>query len=98
MNEPGDLLCCHRHHFSRRAFFPSVLRHTEEDEPVGACISFHSEWMERGPHRDLVDEALVRRQQFPVAAVVVVHDDISLLRAALEAAAIVVEYIVSERL
>lgn len=51
--------------------------------------------MERGPHLDLINEALARRRKFPVAAVVVVHDDISLLRAALEAAAIVVEYIVS---
>ncbi|CAM9968750.1 unnamed protein product, partial [Pylaiella littoralis] len=62
------------------------------DEPR-ACLSFHSEWMERGPHKDLMHGALARRQEFPVAAVVVVHDDVSLLRPALEAAAIVVEYI-----
>lgn len=60
------------------------------------CIAFHSEWMERSPEDELVQGALNRRKQFPVAAVVVVHDDISLMRTALEEVALVVEHIVSE--
>lgn len=51
--------------------------------------------MERTPDEVLVHEVLARRQRFPVAAVVVVHDDISLLRATLEEVAVVVEHIVS---
>lgn len=52
--------------------------------------------MERGPDNVLVEEASVRRESFPVAAVVVVHDDISLMRATLEEVAWVVEYMVSK--
>lgn len=52
--------------------------------------------MGRSPDVTLVQEGLNRRNQFPVAAVVVVHDDISLMRVALEEVALVVEHIVSE--
>lgn len=60
------------------------------------CLGFHSEWMERTPTNILANEALIRRKQFPVAVVVVVHDEVSLLRATLEEVAIVVEHIVSD--
>lgn len=51
--------------------------------------------MERTPDKLLVDKALVRRKEFPVAVVVVVHDETSLMPAALEEVAVVVEHIVS---
>lgn len=51
--------------------------------------------MERGPDEILVHEALNRQKHFAVAVVVVVHDDISLMRTALEEVALVVEHIVS---
>ncbi|CAM9672059.1 unnamed protein product [Ectocarpus sp. 6 AP-2014] len=57
------------------------------------CLSFHSEWMGRSPNERLAREALDRRKRFPVAVVVVVHDDISLMRAVLEEVAAVVEHI-----
>eukprot|EP00752_Nemacystus_decipiens_P004605 g4204.t1 len=63
------------------------------NDTVARCIAFHSEWMERSPDDELVTETLNRRTQFPVAAVVVVHDDISLMRTALEEVALVVEHI-----
>lgn len=53
--------------------------------------------MERNPDKILANEALIRRKWFPVAVVIVVHDDISLLRATLEEVAIVAEHIVSEK-
>lgn len=60
------------------------------------CVAFHSEWMQRAPDEHLSKGgALARRKEFPVAAVVVVHDDISLMRATLEEVAVVVECIVS---
>lgn len=51
--------------------------------------------MKRAPDKTLEHDALLRRERFPVAVVVVVHDDISLMRATLEEVAIVVEFIVS---
>lgn len=60
-------------------------------------VEFHTEWMNRAPDREMLNKAVVRRHSFPVAIVVVVHDDISLMRAALENVAVVVEHIVSER-
>ena len=62
---------------------------------VARCVNFHSDWMARAPDKMLVEEAPVRRERFPVAAVVVVHDDISLMRTTLEEIATVVEHIVS---
>lgn len=59
------------------------------------CVSFHSAWMGRAPDKSLVHEALVRRNRFPVAVVVVVHDEISLMASALKEVALVVEHIVS---
>ncbi|CAB1101889.1 unnamed protein product [Ectocarpus sp. CCAP 1310/34] len=64
-----------------------------EKDPKELCISFHSEWMGRSPNKRLAREALERRKRFPVAVVVVVHDDISLMRAVLEEVAAVVEHI-----
>ncbi|CAM9226878.1 unnamed protein product, partial [Pylaiella littoralis] len=71
---------------------PDLKSHDEAD-PVGLCVAFHSEWMGRAPDAVLVHEVLVRRHRFPVAVVIVVHDDISLMRATLEEAAVVVEHI-----
>ena len=51
--------------------------------------------MERSPDKELMLEALNRRADFPVAAVVVVHDGITHMRATLEEVAIAIEYIVS---
>lgn len=51
--------------------------------------------MKRGPDETLERDALLRRERFPVAVVVVVHDDISLMRATLEEVATVAEFIVS---
>ncbi|CAM9498628.1 unnamed protein product [Ectocarpus fasciculatus] len=64
-----------------------------ENDPKELCLSFHSEWMGRAPNERLAREALNRRKRFPVAVVVVVHDDISLMRAVLEEVAVVVEHI-----
>lgn len=77
-------------------FHPIVISTHDEAHPVERCVSFHSEWMERAPDKVLVREALVRRNKFPVAIVVVVHDEISLMLEALEEVAVVVEHIVSE--
>lgn len=44
----------------------------------------------------MLEKAVVKRKTFPVAVVVAAHDDISLLRPALEEVAVVVEHIVSE--
>lgn len=74
---------------------PTGFKSHEGDGPVGRCVAFHSEWMKRAPEKVLVDEALIRRKRFPVAVVVAVHDEISLMRTALEEVAIVVEHIVS---
>lgn len=71
------------------------LESDEESDPVELCVAFHSEWMKRAPDEVLEREVLARRQRFPVAAVVVVHNDISLMRATLEEVAVVVEHIVS---
>lgn len=60
------------------------------------CVAFHSEWMKRAPDRRMLEKAVVKRKTFPVAVVVAAHDDISLLRPALEEVAVVVEHIVSE--
>lgn len=54
--------------------------------------------MGRSPNERLAREALDRRKRFPVAVVIVVHDDISLMRAVLEEVAAVVEHIVSNKL
>lgn len=51
--------------------------------------------MQRPPDKTLERDAVLRREKFPVAVVVVVHDDISLMRASLEGVAAVVELIVS---
>lgn len=51
--------------------------------------------MKRAPDKTLERDALLRRERFPVAVVVVVHDDISLMRATLEEVAVVVEFLVS---
>ena len=67
----------------------------EEINLVEPCIAFHSEWMERKPDKILEYEILVRKERFPIAVVIVVHNDISLMRATLEEVAIVVEHIVS---
>lgn len=67
----------------------------KEAGPARLCIAFHSDWMKRGPDENLERDALRRRESFPVAVVVVVHDDISLMRATLEEVAMVVEFIVS---
>lgn len=64
-------------------------------DPAGLCIAFHSKWMKRAPDKTLERDALHRRESFPVAAVVVVHDDISLMRESLEAVSVVVEFVVS---
>ena len=53
--------------------------------------------MARAPDNMLAEEAFTRRETFPVAAVVVVHDDTSLMRATLEEIATLVEHIVSEK-
>lgn len=66
-----------------------------EVDPVARCVSFHSDWMARAPDAMLAEEASTRRERFPVAAVFVVHDDISLMRTTLEEIATVVEHIVS---
>lgn len=51
--------------------------------------------MERVPDNEVM-LALDRRNRFPVAVVVMVHDNISILRSSLEGVAVVVEHIVSE--
>lgn len=58
-------------------------------------MTFHSEWMERTPDEVLANNVLDRRKRFPVAVVVVIHDETSLMRAALDEIAVVVEHIVS---
>lgn len=68
-----------------------------EVDSVAHCVNFHSDWMARAPNKMLAEGAFTRREAFPVAAVVVVHDDISLMRATLEEIATVVEHVVSER-
>lgn len=65
-------------------------------DPARLGIAFHSEWMERAPDTVLAHGVLDRRKRFPVAAVVVVNEDISILRSSLEEVAVVVEHIVSE--
>lgn len=67
----------------------------KEADSARLCIAFHSEWMKRAPDETLERHALRRRESFPVAVVVVVHDDISLMRATLEEVAMVVEFVVS---
>lgn len=62
---------------------------------MASCVGFHSEWMARAPDKIVAEEASTRRERFPVAAVVVVHDDIALMRTTLEEVATVVEHIVS---
>lgn len=52
--------------------------------------------MKRTPDTVLAHGVLDRRKRFPVAAVVVVNEDISILRSSLEEVAVVVEHIVSE--
>lgn len=61
---------------------------------AAACVSFHSDWMGRGPSKNLLEEASARRRTFPVVAVIVVHDEISVLRQTLEDVVDVVEHIV----
>lgn len=68
--------------------------HCEVDS-VASCVNFHSDWMARAPNKMVAEEASTRRERFPVAAVVVVHDDIALMRTTLEEVAAVVEHIVS---
>lgn len=53
--------------------------------------------MERVPDHRMLEKAVIRRRAFPVAVVVVAHDDVSLLRPALEEVAVVVEHIVSDQ-
>lgn len=74
------------------------MQDAQDENPTSltSCVEFHWDWMGRGPDDLLVKEALTRRERMPVAAVVVVHDDISLMRANLEEVAAVVEHIVSE--
>lgn len=67
----------------------------DEANLVTRCIAFHSDWMDRTPDQLLEREAAARREIFPVAVVVVVHDDISLMRTTLEEVAVAVEHIVS---
>ncbi|CBJ29237.1 conserved unknown protein [Ectocarpus siliculosus] len=78
-------------------FLPLLLEapspeHDDADS-VRRCMIFHSEWMERTPDKVLEDNVLDRRKRFPVAVVVVIHDENSLVRAALDEVAIVVEHI-----
>lgn len=58
------------------------------------CRGFHSEWMERAPDTEVM-HALDRRKQFPVALLVMAHDNIAIMRPSLEGVALVVEHIVS---
>ncbi|CAM9672191.1 unnamed protein product, partial [Ectocarpus sp. 6 AP-2014] len=62
-------------------------------DPARLSIAFHSEWMERAPDTVLAHGVFDRRKRFPVAAVVVVNEDISILRSSLEEVAVVVEHI-----
>eukprot|EP00752_Nemacystus_decipiens_P014776 g13155.t1 len=71
----------------------SASRKEAEADSAGLCTAFHSEWMQRAPDKTLERDALLRRERFPAAVVVVVHDDISLMRASLEAVAVAVELI-----
>ncbi|CAM9753558.1 unnamed protein product [Scytosiphon promiscuus] len=71
---------------------PEASKH-DGASPTGRCLAFSSEWMGRFPDSLLVRDALKRQTRFPVAVVVVVHDDISLMRATLEEVATVVEHI-----
>ena len=77
------------------AFFSVDSAFHEKAESARLCIDFHSEWMKRAPDKTLERDASRRRESFPVAVVVVVHDDISLMRATLEEVAVAVEFIVS---
>ncbi|CAM9423268.1 unnamed protein product, partial [Ectocarpus sp. 12 AP-2014] len=72
---------------------PSDLATVDKVDPARLSIAFHSEWMERAPDTVLAHGVLDRRKRFPVAAVVVVNEDISILRSSLEEVAVVVEHI-----
>ncbi|CAM9157458.1 unnamed protein product [Hapterophycus canaliculatus] len=81
-------------------FLPLLLKQPAPDPasndhgyPRASFLEFNSKWMERAPDKLLVRSALIRRKQFPVAMVVVVLDDTSLLCAALEEVAVVVEHV-----
>lgn len=65
--------------------------------PVGPCFSNHASWMGRGSDPLLVEENSARREKFPVAALVVVHDEAKFLKATLEDVALVIEHVVSQR-
>lgn len=62
---------------------------------VEGSIAYHSGWMRREPDKFIKRHTAYRRERFPVAVMVVVHEDFSLMRVALEEVAIVVEHIVS---
>lgn len=75
---------------------PTIFAEHDDADSVRRCMTFHSEWMERTPDKVLEDNVLDRRKRSPVAVVVVIHDETSLVRAALDEIAIVVEHIVSD--
>eukprot|EP00752_Nemacystus_decipiens_P004611 g4210.t1 len=63
------------------------------ERPLKLCVAFHTEWMKRSPDRRMLETAVVRRKTSPVAMVVMAHDEISLLRPALEEMAVIVDHI-----
>ncbi|CAM9351211.1 unnamed protein product [Ectocarpus sp. 13 AM-2016] len=106
---PDEVVIDKRYHISAGAlealvqadsdlfFLPLLLEapspeHDDADS-VRQCVTFHAEWMERTPDKVLEDNVLDRRKRFPMAVVVVIHDETSLVRAALDEIAIVVEHI-----